>query len=565
LTKSGRGFRAPCPFHSEKEPSFFIYPDQQTWRCFGACNTGGDVFSFIMKKDDLAFGDALQFLAEKVGVVIPSRFKSQAEDSERDKIFQINQIAAQYFHNLLINSHAAEKARDYLKKRGLSDRTLTDFQIGYSLPGWESLKQYMIENNYSEEDLVEAGLLIRSNETGKTLDRFRHNIIFPILDDKGRTTGFGARVLDSTYQGPKYTNSPHTRIFDKSSSLYGIHLAKKSIRQKDTAVIVEGYMDVIIAHQYDFTNVISPMGVAITEKQINQIMKLTHNIVLALDPDTAGEEAAMRCVNYENKLNSEVKVITIPNGKDPDELIIEDSHQWEVLVNNAIPVIEYTIDTVIAKLDINATQGKTEAVNKLLPIIAETKAGTRQYQYLTRLSLAVGIDDKKLEAALSSFKTDRKIKEIRSQAIQKAIRPIRSNPVEEYLLAILLQHPEINIDIDSILEEYFEYSENRVIFKLWQQYGASEMLKETTDPFIREHFNSLVSRNIPGDNINERYMNCFLRLQERYLRNLQRKHTEFLITETDAEASSSVHDKLEKLGTKINEELKKIFDAGIKG
>ncbi len=232
LTKSGRTFRAPCPFHSEKKPSFFVYPEQQTWHCFGACNTGGDVFSFIMKKEGLDFGDALRLLAEKTGVALPSRAKSEAEDKARDKILQINQAAAQYFHNLLLSSQAAENARHYLKGRGLNDKSITDFQLGYSLPGWESLKQYLLEKGFTESELFEAGLIIKSEETGKTHDRFRDHIMFPIMDERGRVTGFGARVLDPASEGPKYINSPQTRVFDKSGSLYGIHLAKSAIRQK---------------------------------------------------------------------------------------------------------------------------------------------------------------------------------------------------------------------------------------------------------------------------------------------------------------------------------------------
>src|ERR1035437_3845666 len=248
LTKSGRTFRAPCPFHSEKKPSFFVYPEQQSWHCFGACHTGGDVFSFIMKEEGLDFGDALRALAEKTGVAIPSQAKSEAEDKARDIIFQINQAASQYFHNLLLNSPAAAKARQYLESRGVNEKSISDFQFGYSLPSWEALKLYLTEKGFGEADLINAGLLIRTEESGKTHDRFRDHIIFPIMDDRGRATGFGARVLDNS--SPKYVNSPQTRIFDKSGSLYGIHLSRSFIREQNLAVLVEGYMDVIIAHQY---------------------------------------------------------------------------------------------------------------------------------------------------------------------------------------------------------------------------------------------------------------------------------------------------------------------------
>ena len=238
LTKSRRTFRAPCPFHSEKKPSFFVYPEQQTWHCFGACNTGGDVFSFIMKKEGLEFGETLKLLADRIGITIPSKIKSEAEEAVKDKILQINQAAAQFYQNLLQSSPAAEKARSYLESRGVSSKSLSDFQIGYSPAAWETLKNYLIVKGFSEDDLLAAGLIIRSEGNSKTHDRFRDHIMFPIMDEKGHINGFGARVLDDS--SPKYINSPQTRVFDKSGSLYGIHLAKSGIKQQHLAVLVEG-------------------------------------------------------------------------------------------------------------------------------------------------------------------------------------------------------------------------------------------------------------------------------------------------------------------------------------
>jgi DNA primase len=560
LTKSGRTFRAPCPFHSEKKPSFFVYPEQQTWHCFGACNTGGDVFSFIMKKEGLEFKDALALLAEKTGVILPSAAKFEAEDKTRARYFQMNQAAAQYFQNLLLNSPAAAKARRYLESRGLNAKAISDFQLGYSLPGWEALKGYLVEKGYGEQDLLAVGLLVQSEGQSQTHDRFRDHIMFPIMDDRGRTLGFGARVLDDSL--PKYVNSPQSPVFDKSGSLYGIHLAKAAIRQSNLAVLVEGYMDVIVAHQFGFANVIAPMGVAITEKQINQIKKLTHNIALALDPDAAGEDAAMRCINYENALDAEVKVISLPTGQDPDEVIKEDIRQWQNHVDKAIPVIEYTINVITKKLDMKSSQGKTEAANRLLPIIAEVKAGTRQYDYLTKLSLAIGIEDKKLEAALGRYKNDRKARETRSQAIQKATRTIRSSPMEEYALALLIQHPDIKksaSDEPGLLPEYFENSENREIFSRLLETEVSGNIEELFDPITRNHYESLQARSLPDNQIQEKYRDCVLRLKERYLRSLQQKQSEVLALEAESGDRTAVLAKLEEQGTIINKELAKIF------
>jgi len=226
LSKSGRTFKGLCPFHSEKNPSFFVYPEQQSWHCFGACNTGGDVFSFVMKKEGIDFGEALRLLADKAGIKIPSRFEPEARKDEQERLYQINQAAAQYFHNLLLNSPAGEKAREYVASRGFLPKTITDFQLGFSPNSWEALKQYLAERGYTESELLTVGLVVEA-EDGKTHDRFRNRLMFPIFDNRGHTIGFGARVLDDSL--PKYINSSQTPTFDKSSTLYGINLAQAAV------------------------------------------------------------------------------------------------------------------------------------------------------------------------------------------------------------------------------------------------------------------------------------------------------------------------------------------------
>ena len=335
LTKAGRNLRALCPFHSEKHPSFFVYPEQQSWHCFGACNTGGDVFSFVMKKEGFDFGDALRLLAQRAGVAIPSKFEREGRKEENEALYQLNDATAQYYHNLLLNSAVGEKARNYVASRGFSPKTTADFQLGFSPGSWESLKQYLLERGYTESALLAAGL-ITASEDGRTHDRFRSRLMFPIHDARGHTIGFGARALDDSQ--PKYMNSSQAPIFDKSSILYGIDLATPEIRRQDMAVIVEGYIDVITAHQNGIANVVASMGTAVTEKQVSILKRLTKNLVLALDADAAGEEAMLRGVSYENILGAEVRVIILPEGKDPDDVIKEDAEIWQHLIAEALPV-----------------------------------------------------------------------------------------------------------------------------------------------------------------------------------------------------------------------------------
>jgi len=396
LKKSGRNLTALCPFHSEKNPSFYVYPEQQSWHCFGACNTGGDVFAFVMKKEGMDFGEALRLLADRAGVTLPSYTAPDSRKEEKEELYQVNEAAALYFHNLLLNSPAAEKARSYVEKRGFSQKTVADFQLGFSLDSREALKQYLVEKGYSEATINTAGLLYQS-EDGKTHDRFRGKLIFPIRDIRGHVTGFGARVLDDSL--PKYINSPQTPTFDKSGTVYAIDHAAPEIRKQGEAIVMEGYMDVITAHQNGITNAVASMGTAVTEAQVNILKKLSKNLVLAMDADAAGEEAMLRTVGYENILNAEMRVIVIPEGKDPDDIIREDIKAWQGLVADTIPIVDYTIDKAISPLDLTTARGKSLAVDRLLPIVAKINDPIRQAHYLQKLAGLVKVGLPALEAA----------------------------------------------------------------------------------------------------------------------------------------------------------------------
>ncbi len=559
LAKAGRTFRALCPFHSEKNPSFYVYPERQSWHCFGVCSTGGDVFSFIMKKQGVDFGEALRLLAQKAGVTIPSRTEPEAGKDERERLYQVNAAAAQYFQNLLLNSPGGEAGRKYLARRGLSPESVTGFQLGFSLNGWEALKQYLMEKGYTHGELLTAGLVVEA-DGGKTHDRFRNKLLFPIFDIRGRVTGFGARVLDDSL--PKYINSPQTPVFDKSSSLYGINLAATAIRQQDLAVIVEGYMDVITAHQNGFANVVAAMGTSVTEKQVSTLKRLTRNMAFALDADTAGEEAMLRGVGYENTLNAEVKVIIMPEGKDPDDFIREDAQGWQKLLAEALPVIDYTFNMVVAELDLTTARDKTLAVDKLLPIIAEIKDTVRQDHYLQKLARLVRVDKRRLEAALSKIKPGpvrRRTGTPIQERATRAQRPLLSRPVEEYCLALLLQYPELKSDYRGLFPEYFENTENREIFSAWQQTGDLASLKEGLDPAVHEHLDSLLHRSLPPMPVEQRYSDCVLNLRRIYLQGLEAKTEEALTLAAESGGSAAELARLEEQGVDISVQLRELF------
>jgi DNA primase len=522
LKKSGRNLTAPCPFHNEKNPSFFVYPERQSWHCFGACNTGGDIFSFIMKKENMEFGDALRLLAARAGIEIPTRIQPDTKKDEKERLFQINEAAALYFNNLLLNSPAAEPAKKYLDKRGIIGKTIMDFQLGYALNNWESLKEYLMKRGYTEAELLGAGLIIES-EDGRTHDRFRNRLMFTINDSRGRTTGFGARVLDDSL--PKYVNSPQTLVFDKSGTLYAINLASQSIRQRDQAILMEGYMDVITAHQNGITNVVASMGTAVTEKQVTDLKKLTHNIVLSLDADTAGEEAMLRCIDYESTFDIELKVVVLPEGKDPDDVIRESPSKWQEYLDKVLPVTDFTINSVTANLDLTKASDKRLLVDRIGPVIKLIKNPVRRAHYLQKLARLAGVNERTIEESLGMTKTSVPYNRNR-EILKKTDRPVKSilsRPVEEQFLALLLKHPEFRERSGGIPTDYFENSENRVIFTVWRESADIVTLRDNLDDTLIDYLDTLAAKNILATKTDERYNEYVLRLKEDYLRSLARK------------------------------------------
>ncbi len=560
LKKAGRNLTALCPFHSEKHPSFFVYPEQQSWHCFGACNTGGDVFAFVMKKEGLDFGEALRMLANRAGVVLPVRAGLAERKEEKEEFFNANEAAAVYYHNLLLNSPAAAKAKSYVEKRGLTQKTIGDFQLGYSLDSYDALKNYLKEKGHIEEILVAGGLLYQ-DEQGRTSDRFRGKLMIPIRDIKGRVTGFGARVLDDSE--PKYKNSPQSPTFDKSGTLYGIDRAAAAIRKQDRAIIMEGYMDVIMAHQCGVTHAVASMGTAITETQVNILKKLSRNLILSLDADAAGEEAMLRTVGYENLLNAEIRVIILPAGKDPDEVIREDLNRWQELVDKSVPLIDFLFEKTTAKLDLNTARDKSGAVDRLLPVVAAINDPIRQAHYLQKLAALVKVDMNTVKASLSRLKpapARRSARREEPAVPVKTRRTLSSASREEYVLALLLQYNELKLEVAELSPEYFASTENREIYNLWREVSDVVLLKERLDPAIREHLEGIINKNLPEarNNIESRCSDCISEMKKQYYRNFEARRAEILAMDVASGGAGADIARLEEEGMEPSAQLREI-------
>ena len=579
LKKSGRNFKAVCPFHSEKTPSFFVFPERQSWHCFGACGTGGDMFAFVMRKEGVDFKEALNILAERAGVAVVQR-KIDEGKSEADRLKEINEAAADYYHNLLFHSAGGQRTREYLIRRGVSEKAMRQFLIGYSQDSWDSLRQELLKRGYHENELTAAGLLVEKEKEAGTYDRFRNRLMFPIRDMAGRVVGFGARALDDSL--PKYLNSPQTLIFDKSSSLYGIDFAKPAIRKENLAVVVEGYMDVIVAHQHGFTNVVASLGTALTEKHVGIVKKLTNRLVLALDADAAGEMATLRgievashtfdqkvvpmptsagLVKYEEQLDAEISVMVLPEGKDPDEVIRESPHEWEQLLEQAAPVIDYTFDLVVSKLDTTKARDKSQAADQLLPLIAEIKHPVRQAHYLQRLSRAVTVDEQTLAAALGQYKQNKpgsRREAAKSPPASKIVSHLSSgDSLAEYCLYLLFTYPDLRSHASDLRVDHFLNTEDRELLVAWQKTTDLDSLRQELDFSLQEHLNALMSKAMPplqGEAQERALRECVNRLRVRWLKDLEARGR-ILISELEATGNLAGLQELQKPAVRADAEL----------
>ncbi|MDD5094093.1 MAG: DNA primase [Dehalococcoidia bacterium] len=536
LGKSGKNLRGLCPFHTEKTPSFFVFPDRQTWRCFG-CGVGGDVISFVMKKEGLEFGEALKTLAQRAGVSLPEK-KARVEVDERlPRLYQANEAAADYFHQLLLTSAAAESARKYVQKRGLTEQAIKAFRLGFSLDDWEQLKRHLKGQGFSEAELVTGGLA--TEKEGRCYDRFRGRLMYPICNIKGQVVGFGARALDDSM--PKYLNSAESPIFKKSDIVYALDRAKEAIRSEGRVVIVEGYMDAITAHQYGFLNVVASMGTALTDRQISMIEKLTTHIYLSLDSDAAGNAATLRGIELfrsmlkqetggvrgwlegGTQLRGNINILSLPEGKDPDDVIRESPEKWRELVNTAQPLIDYLFTSTAREFNLTRLEGKSQLIEKLLPLIAEMKDSAMREAYLTRLSRLTGVSERVLAGKLADrfYRKEPGKPKRKSPEISHSSRKNTGDQLEEYCLSLLLRHPLLRELANDISADHFECAQNREVFAAWQKTRTSEDLLGALDAELHDHVQNLLDKQTPPLDKSEQekaFADCFRRLKMRSLK-----------------------------------------------
>jgi len=505
LRHAGKNYTGFCPFHDNKKtPAFVIWPETGTWRCFGQCNEGGDIFKFVMKRDGLDFKEALNKLAERAGVQIESYAAEKPEVKEvHERLRSLLEDAIIFYRSQLFNN---KDILIYLReKRGLTDSTIETFGLGYAPSGWDSALKHFTAKGYTQQELIDSGLLTvresdqSANSQFTVYDRFRNRIMIPIRDENGKMSGFGARIVDPN-DIPKFLNSPETPIFSKGRVLYGLDRARKPIRAADQAVIVEGYLDVIVLHQAGYENVISPMGTALTEDQLRLLKKFSRNIVLALDPDTAGQKAVLRgleaarqamdregelgfdargLLKNEARLQADLRVASMPDGLDPDEVVARDRDEWKRLIENAKPIVEHVMISLAEGRDLNDRKVVNEIASQVLPLINDLPTSADREFFTQKLSRFLKVDERAFIGGQAQGPRVKRARSVEQRPIQApsnvAVTVSSSQLVEAYIIGVLFRKPELLYRLDRSLQQSdlaelsaqdFEYTDYQVLFGL---------------------------------------------------------------------------------------------------
>jgi DNA primase len=447
LKKAGRNFKASCPFHHEKTPSFMVSPDRQIFHCFG-CGESGNAFKFLMRYERLEFPEAVEILAKKAGVVLPKTDTRESKTaSVITQLYKINESASLYYENNL-KSSLGVKPKDYLLKRRITEETVKTFRLGLALDRWDGLINYLRGKNYSLTLLEKAGLVL-AKEGGGFYDRFRNRIIFPILDIKSRVVGFGARVLEDVL--PKYINSPETSLYVKGRNLYGLHLAKDSIRDKDSVVIVEGYLDFIVPYQAGLKNIVASLGTALTSEQARLLKRFTPNMVMVYDADAAGELASLRSLDIFIEEDMNVRIVSLPQGLDPDSYVRKHGIQsFEAKINDAKNLFEYKLQILKSRFNVREVEGKTKIACAMLETIHKIKNAVLKSEYMRKLAQDLDIREEALFEEIKKIASAKSYTGFSETVPKKTALAI--NPVEKLLIKLMLEENEYIEQIRKDLE-----------------------------------------------------------------------------------------------------------------
>jgi len=490
LKKTGRNFKGLCPFHNEKTPSFIVSPERESWHCFG-CGKGGDIFSFVMEYEHVDFPEALEELAEIAGVKLTRRVGETPEAKLKQKILEVNHLASEYYHYVLTKHALGAKARDYLKKRGVTDKSIKTFGLGYSPNSWDALSMFLKKKGYDAQLLDRAGLTARGR-----YDMFRGRVMFTLKDHRGNVVGFSGRVLDPKAKEAKYINTSETPAYVKSNVLYGLDVTRGAIQKENEAVVMEGELDVISSFQEGIGNVVAIKGSALTEGHVNLLKRYVERLIFALDSDLAGDAAARRGIEIADRAGLDMRVVSLPSGKDPDDAARENPVALKQAIKDAVPIYDYFISSALKRFDVASAFGKKKISAELLPVLAKIENPIVQGHYIKKLGHAIDTTEDNVREAMKKEQSRSVYNSPKPQGEEKQdVAQTRHDKLEIYVLALLLQGKTADLFEEFTGNIALEYVANSAVKKILEHLQL--FLKKNSAFMIKDFAESLPPELIP--------------------------------------------------------------------
>lgn len=558
VKKAGRNFKANCPFHNEKTPSFVISPERQIWHCFGACGEGGDIVKFLMKWENITFFEALKELSEKTGIPLETKVYTDSGWKKKERFLQMNILASDFFSFILEKTSFGKKAYDYLVSRKINNKTIKTFRLGYSPQSWDSLLQFLKKKLYSEEEMFENGLLVKSDK-GRYYDRFRGRLMFPIFDPRNQILAFSGRSLDSNDSSAKYINTPESSLYHKRETLYGIQLAKDSIKKEKNVYIVEGEFDMISPFQQGYENFVAIKGSALTREQLMYLKRYTNKITLSLDADEAGEEAIKRAIEEAEKLDFEIQIISFDYAKDPDEAVNKDPIQFKQVIKYPLPIYDFLIELSKKKFPDDDPFSKKKIGELILPYIERINNPIVQSYYVKKIAEMLEVSEKSIESLMRRFTM--KKKQTSGSSFQKKKDETESSELkrEKFLLSALFQDDSNSIDqellFSTLKEEYFIIPSYGKLMKKYQIYKKTATQENTIFDFVKllpEELKAVFDElflyaSVEIDSKQENFYELVFRVKRNYLKRTLKKYL-----------NQEAENENKKILTQLNDELKEV-------
>jgi len=545
LKKAGSNYKTLCPFHSEKNPSFFVSPARQIWHCFG-CSKGGDVFKFIMEIEGVEFGDALRILAKKAGIDLkPFSPEYQKLKTERQRLYEICELACKFFEKQL-EGKTGREVIEYLEKRGINKESIKKWRIGWAPETKRALLDFLVKKGYKRDEIEKAGLAIKT-ETQEYFDRFRGRIIFPIFDLNSQVIGFGGRIFKKD-QGAKYINTPNTLIYDKGKVLYGLDKAKVEIRKKNFCILVEGYTDTILAHQAAFENTVSVSGTSLTSHQLAILKRYSDNLYLGFDMDIAGDFATKRGIDLAQESGFNIKVLILPPAKDPADVISEDPQEFKKIVEDAISILDFYFKSAFSNFNKNTIEGKKEILKVILPAIKRIENKVEQSFWVSKLAKELETREESIWEELEKLKIEERGIGLEEEEVTTQRR---EEILEERLLTLILKFPEsINL-IDEETPFFLSEKGKAILNKLRSK-------KEDFPPEVKEYFD-ILSLRAEVEEVEKEKMESEIKFCQREIKTIKlKKQLEEFSKELRKAEERKDDQKVKELLEKIKEISKKL-------